>query len=85
MTVPYLAVAALDFDAADGDRIHIIHATQLESGELFESAQLSFDPETHQLILSFGRAPKLESVDQIIFLPELEQFDPSWVTVGPAW
>lgn len=84
MTFPDAEITVLDFNAAEGDRLHIVNALSFDPVALFESGQLRFDAATSDLILDFDPASTGElSVDQIFALPGVEQFDPAWLTVGP--
>lgn len=84
MTAPNASIQVSDFDGAEGDRIHIVHATALDAADLFESGQLRFEPESQRLVLDFDPASTGEfSVDQVFVLQGVDLVDPAWVTVGP--
>lgn len=84
MTAPDAPIAVLDFNAAEGDRLHIEHATLLDAADLFESGQLRFDAAQNQLVLDFDPSTTGPlSVDQVFDLPEVTVFDLQWITIGP--
>jgi Ca2+-binding RTX toxin-like protein len=81
-TSPDAPMVALDFVAAEGDRIHIVNQTNYNSAELFQNGQLRFDAATSELTLNFQAAQVPEAIDQIVVLTGVSQFDSSWVSVG---
>lgn len=85
-TSPETPIAVMDFNAAEGDRIEIFSAQAHSSADLFARGILRFDAATSTLVLDFDpttTAPT--SVDQVIILSGVREFDPSWVsfTVPP--
>ncbi|MDB5889344.1 MAG: Hemolysin-type calcium-binding region [Polaromonas sp.] len=81
-TRPDVPVVVLDFKAVDGDRIHIVNQQNYDSAELFQNGQLRFDASTSELTLNVQAPEFPNAIDQIVFLPGVQQFDASWVTVG---
>lgn len=86
MTSPDATITVRDFNADQGDRVHIYRTETYDSTELFESGQLRFEAQTNQLILDFDPSTTSPtSVDQVIVLVGVDQFDAAWVTVGPSY
>jgi len=81
-TRPDTPMVVLDFNASQGDRVHIVSQQNYDSAELFENGQLRFDAATSQLILNFQSMLYPNAVDQVVSLPGVQQFDSAWVTVG---
>ncbi|TFZ05481.1 hypothetical protein EZ313_02065 [Ramlibacter henchirensis] len=82
-TAPDVPMTVLDFNPQDGDRID---GGFLGSGSdpaaLFASGNLQFDAANQRLIFTrnpaaFATTPS--AVDQIILLPGLDSFDPTWI------
>ncbi len=82
-TSPEVPITVLDFNAAEGDRIHIASQTAYNGADLFESGQLRFEAETAKLIFDLDPSTdNARSVDQVIVLLGVQEFNPAWVTVG---
>lgn len=78
MTDPRSVIATIqDFNASEGDRLHIIHGTPYDPA----SMTVTFDPATQQLQLDLAATPGF--VDYIVHLVGLSNFDLSWLSVGP--
>lgn len=83
MTSPDFPITVLDFNGAEGDRLQIAHTGPMDAVELYESGQLRFNENTGQLALFVDSTVTHPfAVIQVFNLPEVEQFDPSWLTIG---
>lgn len=80
-TSPETPITIVDFNAAEGDRIEIVSTQAWSSADLFARGILRFDAATSTLTLDFDPATTGPgSVDQVIVLRGVRQFDPAWVS-----
>lgn len=80
-TSPDTPITIVDFNAAEGDRIEIVSTQAWSAADLFARGILRFDAATSTLTLDFDPATTGPgSVDQVIVLRGVRQFDPAWVS-----
>lgn len=83
-TPPDIPMTVLDFRPSEGDRIEILAGQAYDTQALFDGGYLRFEPENERLVFTLDPAAyetNPNAVEQIVRLPGLRVFEPSWVRV----